>query len=103
MSNIGKNECDMRHNFYIKNELHPSQQSRWNKTVAHELGHIRWAIVEKKKTLLWNHIREISPGKFDLRDGQGVNIHAGCGCSAGSGHEKYNPENCNTCSWENGF
>jgi hypothetical protein len=83
-------------NIYLNyNYLNGSQQD-CNQTVAHELIHVFFKIHNSYNCLLWMLIQDkVSKYGYkvaDNKDGLPNNR-----CSAGSGHERHNPENKATC------
>jgi Fibronectin type III domain len=69
------------------------------KTLAHELTHIYFKLTQKLDYLTWRVIREKKEAAHDLKDGLDNN----CACSAGIGHECFNPENSSVCNEENNY
>ena len=69
-------------------------QSSMAKTLAHELTHARYPFAQPLTSLKWDLIRDQqSSYGYDLSDKKGKNGH----CSEGSGHERFNPENRDSC------
>jgi hypothetical protein len=90
------------------NNGHPlvnGKQRDFTKVLAHEFKHIDFGISNFYEIVRWDFIRNASTNNgeslFDLKNSEGYN--GSCGCSAGSGHEKNNPENCVVCGEEKNY
>ncbi len=80
---------------YLNNDAVGSDSGALTRTLAHELKHLEYPIMNAYSALKWDVINDKSQNetKYDLGDDLGKNGH----CSAGNGHEMYNPENKAVC------
>jgi len=83
---------------YLNDNAVGTDQSLMTRTLAHELKHLEYAFLHPYIKLKWMILRNKNPNKLDyeLGDELGLNGH----CSAGAGHEMYNPENEEVCDEE---
>ena len=95
-------------NIYINFDIMKAQgQDFFNETLAHEMKHFEYSFDNPYGFVKWKTIRTQSklPGAtFKLGDVYDKNHPSeGLGCSEKDGHEKWNPENIQVCSFGQKF
>jgi uncharacterized protein YxeA len=75
-------------------------QNEFIRLTAHELLHHWWTHFRRFDKLKWKVIRDLKESKgYDLSD----ELNNNGACSAGPGHERYNPENTKVCTEQNNY